>query len=74
VVGSLQRVLAGKDKAQPLPPLLESGDDGCHFDCFRASADDDVDTLTGQSSPWLGARIMAAMFVASKLALQEVAV
>ena len=51
VIGRAQRMLAGQDQSRPQSNAGEGRGDRFEFDGFRASPDDDVDTLTGQPSP-----------------------
>jgi hypothetical protein len=58
--GGVERMLAGQDQARRQAACRQRGGERRQLDRFRAGSDDEVDTLEGQASPWLGGANMAA--------------
>ncbi len=51
MIGGVQSVLARQDDPQALAGRGQRGRDGCQFDRFRTSSDNDVDAKAAQLSP-----------------------
>jgi hypothetical protein len=60
VLSGIQRMLPGEDQARSKRALRQGGGNGRKLDRFWTSSDNEVDTRTGQLSPWLGAVRMPA--------------